>query len=62
MSLEDILGSVWKGVAEKNVEKMAPQATNLQSDHAVQSFVYQSFTERFKGNRGFKKDEDPVPA
>jgi hypothetical protein len=62
LCLEDLLELVWQGVAEKNIAKMAPKAMNSQTGHAVQSFVYQAFTEQYKGMRRFKKETDPAPA
>lgn len=43
----------------KAIAKMAPESIKNQADHAIQSFVYQSYAERLKLKSNIKIDLDP---
>jgi hypothetical protein len=47
-------------VADKNIAKMAPETIKNQTDHAMQSFVYQSYAEKLRSKNNIKIDLDPI--
>lgn len=52
--LDGLIQEVWKAISVKGIEKMAPKTVNGQCDYTVQSFVYQSFTEKYRNMNKFR--------
>jgi hypothetical protein len=60
-ALDGLMERVWEEVKKGDIGKLAPKTTHGEYSHTVQSFVYQSFAEKYKERKFGDVEKDPHP-